>query len=185
MFKYIAGFTGVSKDDLPKPSMQIIDHGVVSQDFLSETWVLAHRDEKLYHAIKRGVLSDQEIDRADPSSWTDRENSLSPEQVNPANFYSHCKPEYTRVWEVRGCEAKYHYKKHHAFLKAGHRRIRDVRYPDFVAKTIAREIEICEKLRVMPHKHICKYHGVQTSRVLRFRYRSTPIKVPMEGERVS
>ncbi|KAH6866641.1 hypothetical protein BKA58DRAFT_318370, partial [Alternaria rosae] len=42
----------------------------------------------------------------------------------------------------------------------------------------------CEKLRVMPHKHICKYHGVQTSRALRFQHRSTPIEVPMEGERV-
>ncbi|KAI4941144.1 hypothetical protein J4E91_010935 [Alternaria rosae] len=100
MFKYIAGFTGVSKDDLPKPSMQIIDHRVVSQDSLSETWVQAHKDGKLYHAIKRGVLSDQEIDRADPSSWTDRENSLSPEQVNPANFYPHCKPELEEYEEI-------------------------------------------------------------------------------------
>ena len=36
---------------------------------------------------------------------------------------------------------------------------------------------MCEKLRVMPHKHICRYHGVQTSRVLRFEYRGYAIHV--------
>lgn len=184
MFKYIARFTGVSKDDLPTRSMQIVDYRVVSQDSLSETWVLAHKDGKLYHAIKKGILSDRDIDRADPSTWIDRENTLPPEQVNPANFYPQYKPEYTRIWEVQGCETKEHYKKHHAVLQAGHRRIRNTRYPDFVAKTTAREIEMCEKLRVNPHKHICRYHGVQTSRVLRFEYRGSHIEVPMEGERV-
>jgi serine/threonine protein kinase len=184
MLKSITGIVGASKDDLSTPVMQIVDHRVVSQDSRTETWVLAHRDGKLYHAIIKGTLFKYELDRTDPSSWTDRENSLPPEVVDLAHLYPLAKPHYTRVWSVQGCESKAHYKKHHTVLNVGHRRIRDSRYPDFVAKTTAREIEICEKLRMNPHKNICKYHGVQTSNVLRFEYRGSPIEVPLNEERV-
>jgi hypothetical protein len=67
MLKLITGFVGASKDDLSTPVMQIVDHRVVSQDSRTETWVLAHRDGKLYHAIIKGRLSKRELDRIDPS----------------------------------------------------------------------------------------------------------------------
>jgi hypothetical protein len=61
MSKHIGGIVGVSEDEPPTPLMQIKDHRVVSQKFCSETWMLAHKDGKLYHAIKKGTLSARKI----------------------------------------------------------------------------------------------------------------------------
>ena len=164
--------------------MQILDWHIICQGSDSETWVLAHRDLKLYVSIKKGRLSASAIDRADPSTWTDTRICMPPQEINPMNLYPEYKSEYTRFQYRKGEDVGAVYKKHQAVLNIGPRRGLAGYRSDRVAMITAREVDICGRLRKHPHANIAEYRGVQTGSKLTYEYRGAPVEVPMASERV-
>jgi serine/threonine protein kinase len=174
--KFITNFMGVGKDDAPKPqheqpklipklkpkhNMQIVDSQVVADGDSVQTWVVAHKDSRLYFAINEGHMSRADIEQADPSTWTTSATSLSPQQLNHADVFPGASAEYT--------EYEY-FEDQEVYLKT--HRVVQFRRPINLAWTRHREITACEDLRLYPHPNICEYLGKR-------------INVPLDKDRVT
>ncbi|CAO2649437.1 Nn.00g068220.m01.CDS01 [Neocucurbitaria sp. VM-36] len=164
--------------------MEILDWRIICGDSHSETWVLAHKDSKLYVAVKKGSLSASAIEHTDPSTWLNMKNCKPPEEFDPTNLYPAYRAEYTRFRYRKGEDSGDVYKKHQSALSVGCRRGFVAYRTDRVAQITAREVMMCERLCLHPYANIAEYRGVQTGSKLTFEYRYTPVDIPMYSERV-
>ncbi|KAB2100169.1 hypothetical protein AG0111_0g11473 [Alternaria gaisen] len=183
MFKFIGELVGVDEEKRPWPSMQIVGHRTYHEKSIPQTWVLAHQNGRLYHGIKEGTMSNSQADCTDTSLWRDPETCLPPPELDPANLYPKVLPRYN-LFHPHKHVAGDTYKKQGVILKLDRRYLWQALNTTFVAHTTAREIDACQILDSQPHKSICKYYGVKTSSVLRFKYRDETIDVTMDQERV-
>jgi serine/threonine protein kinase len=177
----------VIKDALVVPKMKIVEREKTSSHDGSnfKTWVLAVQDSKLYIAIKKGRVRKSHLDSTDPSTWAATELYLPPYEINLANLYPVAKSSYHRYQRRQGEGSGAIYKKHQEALQIASddgdiRGLQD----DIIACITAREINICELIRANPHPNVAEYRGAICDTELDFKYRSKPIYVRFDRERV-
>lgn len=188
MLKLLGGIAGVGAKakEVPMPPMQIVDWNVIISGSKSETWVIAHKESKLYFAITKGHLPEDSIGPADPSTWTDTSSCRPPEEINLPNVYPRYQFQFTKYQPSRGEADTEVYRKHRRLnsvaLRCGPNTLIS---SDFVARTSAREIRFCERLRANPHPSIVEYRGVDTHYSLPLRWQNKPIELCLDQERVT
>lgn len=184
MLNYLGSFRGTVRQDVPKPTMHILDSYILSNGYESQTWVLALKDEKLYVAVHKGTLSATAMISADPSTWLDKRMCMSPEELNLANLYSEVNPAYTRFVPNEKKDKNAVYQKQSRFMGVLPRRgVQSIR-GDLFARVTEREIQICEKLRAHPHPSIVVYLGVHIDSKLQYAWNGQPVEIPLDTERV-
>jgi hypothetical protein len=183
MFKLISDVVGFTEEQR-WPAMQIVEHMIVpGKDY--ETWFLAHQDGKLYCGCRKGIMSKDEIDRADPSLWRDPETCLPPmKELNLANFYPEVHDRFPIFYPLasQGSGEKEVHKEQVTCLLSDERSLHDALNTKYIAASTVTEIDALQILG--PHPNIVKFLGVETTRALEFKYRNKTIKVPLNEERV-
>jgi hypothetical protein len=192
MFKFVTSLFGMAKDDLPnlkdeqpkrlskpmpKSKKQIISSQIVENGTSLETWVLAHQDFKLFFATTDGRLSREDIDHADPSTWPPSPTPVTLTEVKFEDVYPKAKADYIEFEYPEGENQPDVYYKMLLVVQ--------FRWPQNLAYTRTREIQICEYLRQYAHPNFVEYRGVYTDDKLNYQAQGKLVKIPLDKELVT
>jgi serine/threonine protein kinase len=124
------------------------------------------------------------LEYVDPSTWTDPETCKAPEEVNLTTIYPPYLPHYKRLVLREGeSEAGLDMKKIRYLDKTCRQKLGSCTLTR-IGDVVAREVGICERLRVGPHPKIVEYLGVFSRDNVPYIIGNTNIEVPLDVERV-
>jgi serine/threonine protein kinase len=128
-----------------------------------------------------------DLEYADPSTWTDPDTCKAPEEVDLSTIYPPYSLHYKRlpmdVWRVGESEGSLYMKKIQYLEKACRQKLHS-RNLERIGDVVAREVVICERLRLRPHPNVVEYHGVFSRDDVPYRFCNSNIQVPLDVERV-
>jgi hypothetical protein len=182
----VTSASNASGNQQPLPSMQVVHSQVLnSNNDKCETWVLAHKNGKLYIACQKGASSMSALENADPSTWTDPAVHQPPKEIEIASIFPAHHSSYTRFQPQQGDISHSFFSKRPLYLDLAARLGITPNTLPRCRTVVAREIAMCERLRVHPHPNIVEYHGVLSSNAVGFRTGLGTISVPLDKERVT
>jgi serine/threonine protein kinase len=131
-------------------------------------------------------LSKLDLESADPSTWTDQEIYKAPEEVDLRMLYPihvACTTRFTLPLQA-GETARDIYIKQPSYLDKACRQKLEARVLAYTGELVAREVAICERLRVRPHSGLAEYRGVYSDNKKRYKVGNSFVEIPLDTERV-